>query len=191
MTFIKKVLNLYPKARYKLKFSCLDIHPSSSANLWRVRGSQNASLTVECDSMVAATLCFDQADAHIHIGKRTFIGKSYIVAAEKVSIGDDVMISWGVTVVDHNSHSISFSKRQHDVMNWRVGQKDWSSVECHPVCISDKAWIGFNASILKGVTVGEGAIVAAGSIVTKDVPPWTIVGGNPAKTIREIPINER
>jgi len=57
--------------------------------------------------------------------------------------------------------------------------------------IKDKAWIGFNSIILKGVTIGEGSIVGAGSVVTKDIPDWSIVGGNPAKVIREISENER
>jgi galactoside O-acetyltransferase len=60
-----------------------------------------------------------------------------------------------------------------------------------PVKIEDKVWIGFNSIILKGVTVGEGAIVGAGSVVTKDVPPYTIVAGNPARIIRELTPEER
>jgi acetyltransferase-like isoleucine patch superfamily enzyme len=60
-----------------------------------------------------------------------------------------------------------------------------------PVKINDRVWIGFNSIILKGVTIGEGGIVGAGSVVTKDVPPYTIVAGNPARVIREIPIDER
>jgi acetyltransferase-like isoleucine patch superfamily enzyme len=59
------------------------------------------------------------------------------------------------------------------------------------VYIDDDVWIGAMSIILKGVTIGEGAIVGAGSVVTKDVPPWAIVAGNPAKIIREIGINER
>ena len=56
---------------------------------------------------------------------------------------------------------------------------------------NSKVWIGFNAIILKGVTIGEGAVVGAGSVVTKDVLPWTVVAGNPARLIREISENER
>ena len=55
-----------------------------------------------------------------------------------------------------------------------------------PIRIADKAWLGMNVTVLKGVTIGEGAVVAAGSIVTKDVPPWTLVAGNPARVIKEL-----
>ncbi|MBD2165775.1 acyltransferase [Calothrix membranacea FACHB-236] len=114
-----------------------------------------------------------------------------LIAAEKIEIEDDVMIAWGTTVVDHNSHSISFSLRSKDVVDWQTGKKDWTHVKVAPVKISSKVWIGFNSIILKGVIIGEGAVVGAGSVVTKDVPPWTIVAGNPARIIREIPENER
>ncbi|MBV8923397.1 DapH/DapD/GlmU-related protein, partial [Bradyrhizobium sp.] len=57
-----------------------------------------------------------------------------------------------------------------------------------PVVIADKVWIGFNASILKGVTIGEGAVVGACSVVTRDVPPFAVVAGNPARVIRTLPV---
>ncbi|MBD8084298.1 acyltransferase [Chryseobacterium sp. GCR10] len=109
------------------------------------------------------------------------------------------MFSWGCTVVDNNSHSIYWKDRQNDVTDWKKGldekrvgaYKDWSNVKEEKVIIKDKAWIGFNSIILKGVTIGEGSIVGAGSVVTKSVPDWTIVGGNPAKIIRQITEDER
>jgi len=72
------------------------------------------------------------------------------------------------------------------VIDWAAGAKDWSQVKIAPVRIEDKAWIGFNAIILKGLTIGEGAIVAAGAVVSKDVAPYTLVGGNPAVFIRTL-----
>ena len=64
--------------------------------------------------------------------------------------------------------------------------KDWSNVNSAPITICDDAWIGMNCIILKGVTIGEGAIVGAGSVVTKDVPAWTVVAGNPARVVKKI-----
>ena len=61
--------------------------------------------------------------------------------------------------------------------------KNWENVKSAPIKIKDKAWIGFNSIILKGVTIGEGAIVGAGSVVTKDVADYTIVAGNPAVVV--------
>jgi acetyltransferase-like isoleucine patch superfamily enzyme len=68
----------------------------------------------------------------------------------------------------------------------RLISKDWSNVVTKPVIIKSKVWIGFNVIILKGVIIGEGAVVGANSVVTKDIEPWTVVGGNPAVFIRKI-----
>jgi len=137
-----------------------------------------------------AILLFDRPQAEITIGNRCFLGKSTIVAASSVTIGDDVMLSWGVTITDHDSHSLDFDKRANDVTEWRHGRKCWDHVAVSPVTIQNKAWIGFGATILKGITIGEGAIVGAQAVVTRDVPPWSIVGGNPAKLIRQLAATE-
>lgn len=151
---------------------------------------ENCHLKIGKDSMIEGKLIFDRTDANISIGDRVFFSGT-IVSATEIVLGNDVMVSWGVTIIDHNSHSLKFSERSQDVLNWRMGKKDWSTVKISPVKICDKVWIGFNAIILKGVTIGEGSIVGAGSVVAKSVPPWTIVGGNPARVIREIPPGER
>lgn len=106
-------------------------------------------------------------------------------------MGDDVVISWGVTIVDHNSHSLSWPERANDVLDWGRGTKDWQNVKIAQVQIDNKVWIGFNAIILKGVAIGEGAIVAAGAVVTKDVPPYSVVAGNPARVIRTLTGSEQ
>ncbi len=138
------------------------------------------------NSIIEADFYFDRENSFIKIGNRTFIGGSKIVCSEKILIGDDVLISWGCTIVDHNSHSIQFSERRNDVLDFYNGNKNWENVSIEKVIIENKAWIGFDVRILRGVVIGEGAIVAAGSVVTKDVIPYTIVGGNPAKIIRHL-----
>jgi acetyltransferase-like isoleucine patch superfamily enzyme len=190
-----KLMSLINKIKIRLNNislakQCIKVDRSSELSFSSCRIKTGCRIDVDRDTMIPGSLVFDRENATISIGKRAFINGS-IIAAEKIEIGDDVMISWGVTVVDHNSHSISFSQRADDVNNWRIGKKDWTHVKIAPVIICNKVWIGFNALILKGVTIGEGAVVGAGAVVTKDVPSWTIVGGNPACIIREIAENER
>lgn len=148
---------------------------------------------------ITGNFIFEIKEGKITIGNRTFIGGGTFICIDEIQIGSDVMFSWGCTVVDNNSHSHIWSERKNDVTDWKSGldenkigaYKDWSSVKRGKIIIKDKAWIGFNSIILKGVTIGEGAIVGAGSVISKDVPDWTVVAGNPAKIIREIPENER
>jgi galactoside O-acetyltransferase len=147
---------------------------------------------IGAESNIEASLVLEQQGARIVIGSRTHVGGGTVVAAaSKIEIGDDVLVAFDAVIVDHNSHSLKFRERQHDVRNWIQGQKDWSAVALAPVKIANKAWIGMRAIILKGVTIGEGAVVGAGSVVTSDVPPWTIVGGNPARVIRTLTDEER
>lgn len=142
-------------------------------------------------STFEGSITLERTGAEVIIGRDTFIGASKIVCATRVEIGDDVLIAWGCTIDDHDSHSISWSKRSKDVREHYHGQKDWTHVASMPVKLRDKCWIGMRSIVLKGVEIGEGAVVAAGSVVTRDVPPWTIVGGNPARVIRVIPVEER
>ena len=115
-----------------------------------------------------------------------------LICAENITIGNDVLISWDCNIVDSNMHSVHSEERLEDTKNARkeleshtMGQHvDYSKIASAPIVIKDKAWIGFRAVILKGVTIGEGAIVAAGSVVTKDVPDYAVVAGNPAKVVK-------
>lgn len=157
-----------------------------------MRDANGCSLTIGSDSNIEAALVLERSGARIGIGARTHIGSGTVVnAAEMIEIGDDVLIAFDVLISDHNSHSLSFRERKEDVRDWIKGKKDWANVAMAPVKIQNMAWIGARAIILKGVTIGEGAIVGAGSVVTKDVPSWTIVGGNPASVIRELTQEER
>lgn len=156
------------------------------------RQPEGCSLSIGSDSNIEASLVLEQASARISIGSRTHVGgRTVLAAASSIEIGDDVLIAFEALIMDHNSHSLKFRERQRDVRDWINGTKDWSSVAVAPVRIANKAWIGVRAIVLKGVTIGEGAVVGAGSLVTADVPPWTIVGGNPAKIIRTLTDEER
>jgi acetyltransferase-like isoleucine patch superfamily enzyme len=109
---------------------------------------------------------------NLTIGKRVFINSGCKFQDQGgITIGDDVLIGHNVVIATLN-HSFDPERR--------------GDLEPCPVKIGNKVWIGANATILPGVTVGEGAIVAAGAVVTKDVASLTVVGGVPAKVIKVI-----
>ncbi len=151
------------------------------------------------NSIVQGSFIFENEVGVVKIGNRSYIGGSTFICLNAIEIGNDVLISWGCTFIDHNSHSLKISERINDVADWKKGKdlgqlavyKNWENVKSSPIIIKDKSWIGFNCIIMKGITIGKGSIVASGSVVTKDVPDWTIVGGNPAVIIRELSIIER
>lgn len=157
-----------------------------------VEGKKYVKVGHKC--VLAGNYIFETDEGCVSIGDRVHIGGSTFISRESISIGNDVTIAWGCVFYDHNSHSSVWEERKNDTMQEYVDynecgdfirNKDWSVVKSAPIKICEKAWIGMNCIILKGVTIGEGAIVAAGSVVTKDVEPWTIVGGNPAVKIGE------
>lgn len=164
----------------------LSIGQSSTIRLYRIAPKPACKLAVGQDCIINARISFDRAGASFRCGDRCYVGASHFVVAHEISLGNDVIVSWNVTIVDHNSHAVSWDGRANDVIDWGAGAKDWRHVKIAPVRIEDKVWIGFNAIILKGLTIGEGAIVAAGSVVSKDVAPYTLVGGNPAVFIRTL-----
>jgi len=129
----------------------------------------------------------------ISIGDNVFVGGNTIIdCVEQIKIEDDVLISYGCLLVDSDNHSIHYGSRKKDLADWRNGGgHDWSTTITRPIHIGKGAWLGARVMILKGVTVGECAVVGAGSVVSNDVPPFTIVAGNPARVVRKLDPDER
>ena len=151
-----------------------------------------ASVKIGQDSLVAGVLVVEDKNSRLTVGDRVFIGGNSLVdCLHQITIEDDVLISYQVLIMDSDNHSLRASERIGDLKRWRSQEYDWSRVNSAPVLICSKSWIGARVIITKGVVIGEGGIVAAGSVVTKDVPPYTIVGGNPARVIRELTPDER
>lgn len=164
----------------------VSIGGGTHVNWWRVGLKGGGKATIGIGSIVKCRIDFDSPYGVVTVGDRAFIGASTLICHTRISIGNDVIISWGVTIVDHDSHSSVWEKRSRDVEDWWRGQKQWDGITIEPVAICDKAWIGFGAAILKGVTVGEGAVIGAHSVVTRSVEPYTVVAGNPAKIVRRL-----
>lgn len=126
----------------------------------------------------------------ITIGSYSFIGQNTkIWSGDSVSIGDHVFISHNCNVVDTDSHEIDYLERKESHL-YRLKNKlttnQKRNIKTAPVIIEDHVWISFNVIILKGVRIGKGAIIAAGSVVTKDIPPFSLVAGNPGVIIKNI-----
>lgn len=155
---------------------------------------KSMSIEIDEESMIGCNFIFESNEGYIKIGKRTFINAgTNLISRSKIIIGDDVTIGWGTYIYDHNSHSVNYIDRMDDLKGQRadyfakrsfIYSKNWSTVKTKPIIIKNKVWIGFNVIILKGVIIGEGAIVGAGAVVTKDVPAYTVVAGNPAKVVK-------
>ena len=110
-----------------------------------------------------------------------------IWSMERIEIGNRVILSHGVQIFDNNSHSMSASDRHGRFRELRSHGRHLQSeqVSHKAVRIEDDAWIGFNSAILKGVTIGRGAIIGACSVITQDVPPFAVVVGSPARKVGE------
>jgi acetyltransferase-like isoleucine patch superfamily enzyme len=124
---------------------------------------------------------------YVEIQKGAFIGQnckisSHTFICEGVTIEDDVFIGHNVTFIN------DMYPRSTTAGGGLQTETDWKVV---PTFIRKGVSVGSSATILAGVTVGEGAIVGAGAVVTKDVPPWTIVAGNPARVLRPIERKEK
>jgi acetyltransferase-like isoleucine patch superfamily enzyme len=141
------------------------------------------------DSVIEGKLVVFKYGGEIIVGNNVYIGlNSNIWSGEQVIIGNNVLISHNVNVIDTNSHEIDHVERAERFRNLvKHGHpKDKASIVTSKIKIEDYVWISFGATVLKGVTIGEGAIVAANAVVTKDVLPYTMVAGNPAKVVKQL-----
>jgi acetyltransferase-like isoleucine patch superfamily enzyme len=114
--------------------------------------------------------------AKLEFGDQVDVGEfTHIRANGGIRIGSRVLIAANVTI----------TTREHPVALPR-----WSVTKDAPIVIDDDVWIGAGAIVLPGVTIGRGSVVAAGAVVAEDVPPYTVVGGVPAKAIKQVPHSE-
>ena len=154
---ISKIYNL-KCSKLRIKGKIIIFKPFKSSKLYI---GDNVSLHS------GVSLFLDADNATIKIGSNTFINRrTEILSQSKIVIGNDCAISWDVTITDTDYHTIDNCKNTNEVT------------------IGNHVWIGCKATILKGVTIGDGAVIAAGAVVNKDVPPGVLVAGVPAKVIK-------
>lgn len=198
---MRKFLKTYRLNKVKQYMLMGESHLFEGFNLIVYRPKNNKTyLTVGDDTILDCRVIFESEEGKVTIGNRNYIGDSTIISRSSVTFEDNIFVAWGCYFYDHDSHSLDYREREMDITQQLadlsdgklfIHNKNWNSVGAKPIHVCSNAWIGMNSIILKGVTIGEGAIVGAGSVVVKDVAPWTVVGGNPAVVIKQIPENLR
>jgi acetyltransferase-like isoleucine patch superfamily enzyme len=121
------------------------------------------------------------------VGDFTLLNGALIMAEERIEIGSHCLVSWNVGIADSDFHPLAPAQRLIDAKALAPFYKDRPprpKLETRPVFIGDNVWIGMHSLILKGVTIGENSVVAAGAIVTKSVPANCVVAGNPATIVK-------
>lgn len=122
------------------------------------------------------------------IGDFTMVNGAWIICDGRITIGDYVLISWNVVLMD--SYQIAADpaarRRQLERMSLTHALPSEPGAPASPITVNANAWIGFDSCILPGVTIGEGAVIGARSVVMKDIAPYTVVAGNPARFIRNL-----
>lgn len=172
---LSKVKHVIKKTNRVLRGIIFAFRTTKSGSKLQVSGSHiiskcsNTKLIIGHRVMLYDKVNFylDQPGAEIVIGDRTYINRrTEIMSKASVTIGKGCAISWDVVITDTDYHEIA------------------GTASTKPIVIGDEVWIGCKSTILKGVTIGNGAVIAAGSVVTKDVEPYTLVAGIPAKTMK-------
>lgn len=152
----------------------------------------NSRIEVGRGCLISGMLVTETPNSLVKIGDNVLVGaESIVAAASSITIEEDVLISYRCIITDSDNHSLRYSERKNDLKAWLTGTHDWSRVKTVPVRICKGAWIGAQVIVTKGVTIGEGAVCGMGSVVTRDVAPYTVVAGNPARVVRELGENER
>jgi acetyltransferase-like isoleucine patch superfamily enzyme len=158
---------------------------------WCRNSGENGLIRIEDHVICRGLLSIEKGsrNARLIVHENAYIGDDCVISCmEKIEIGRFTLIAHGVQIFDNDSHPLDARQRELDFL-FLSGQSSGprQMIPSAPIHIGEKVWIGFQSAVMKGVTIGEGAVIAGASVVTKDVPAWTLVGGNPARVIRELP----
>ena len=179
---IKKLYNRYiflKRATIGKNFSC-------TRNSNCINGSRDKNNIIIGDNCEICCLLQTDNTGKITIGDYTTIRyNSSIGSSEKITIGECVIISNNVIIRDNNSHPTDPQMRYKMSKSGFYGELwKWKYAEKKSIVIGNNVWIGEQAMVLKGVTIGHGSIIAAKAVITKDVPPYSIAAGNPARIVK-------
>ena len=206
-TFFRKFFRICPKLRgifyrsyNKLLFLANGIHYGQNMQVFdKIYLLSKGKVTIGDDFLftsgdsinpicrnIRGAMCTMEKESKIVIGDRVGISSACLWAKERITIGNDVNIGGDCLIMDNDAHPHDYLQRRSSYAK-TVGQEEYlKAIPAAPIQIDDDVWIGARCQILKGVHIGARSIIAAGSVVTKDIPADVIAGGNPCRVIREI-----
>jgi acetyltransferase-like isoleucine patch superfamily enzyme len=128
----------------------------------------------------------------VSIGDFSLVHGAWFICDSRIEIGDYALISWNVVFMDTYGVSFNLAERRKQLEALSAGphRRMPRGASAEPISVGRNVWIGFDCIVLPGVTIGDGSIVGARSVVTENVPPYTVVAGNPARVIRKIENDE-
>ncbi len=168
---------------------------SGSKILWSAKivnlQTHDSAISIGKRSIICGELLTFAHGGQITIGDDCYIGEgTKIWSGNSVSVGNNVLIAHGISIMDNLTHPIDFrERRKHYASIYSAGHPTDIDLGDKPIEIGNDAWIAAGAIILRGVKIGARSIISAGSVVRNDVPPDTIVAGNPAIVIRSLSSN--
>ncbi len=136
----------------------------------------SALCTYNSGNLEGPVLLRTSKEGSITTGDEVYLNGTAIISEISVTLGSRIMIGANTVIMDTNTHNVP----------WENRLRRWDKIVRKPVRVEDDVWIGASCFIMKGVTVGKGSIIAAGSIVSKDVEPFSIYAGNPAVFVKKI-----
>lgn len=121
-------------------------------------------------------IMIDHPNAQISIGNNTRLNGCCLHARESITIGDNCLIAANTQIFDNNGHDLSMDKPEARINTFSKPK---------PITIGNNVWVGYNCLIMPGVKIGDGSVIAAGSVVNKDIPSNCVAGGNPINVIKQ------
>ncbi len=156
----------------------------------RLRSTEEGALTIGNYVSIYAGCSFSIGPGgHCKIGDFTLLNGALLMVEDEIRIGSHCLVSWNVGIADSDFHPLAPAQRRIDaeaLSPFFEKRPPRPKLTTAPVIIGDNVWIGMNAVILKGVTIGDNSVVAAGSVVTKSVETNTVVAGNPAVVVKKL-----
>jgi acetyltransferase-like isoleucine patch superfamily enzyme len=153
------------------------------------RGIEAEAVRIGRGASIYLGVMFDVGPrGRVSIGDFTLINGARIICDCEVSIGDYCLISWNTVFMDTRRlpEDIPTRRRELELVPARSPRRCEAAAPARPIRLERNVWVGFDACVLPGVTIGEGSVIGARSVVVEDVPPFSVAVGNPARIIRTL-----